>query len=458
MKAVYDPAQIAHDPKFFLVRGVPQASAEQPERAERLLAGLSSIGLRPEQPEDFGPGPRAMVHTPDYLRFLEHGWAQWQALPGASREIVPNTHPVRYAGTYPEGVLGRSGWHMADTACPIGEHTFAAACASANSAVGAAQWVLDGEPHAYALCRPPGHHAYADMAGGFCYLNNTAIVAELLRGRYPRVAILDVDVHHGNGTQGIFWRRRDVLTISSHCDPNVIYPFHYGHAGERAEGDGLGYNYNSSAAGWSGDEALLAAVDKAGGIIRAFAPGALVVALGLDTSGGRPAARHDGDDARLCAWLGEAIARLGLPTVYVQEGGYLSPSLGANLASFLTGGQVTHTLPELGASQLPAGVRARHRQRQRPADARARERLRDAGSPVCAAVAMLSELGYSWRKILPALAAAGYHAIAPDQRGYGRTTGWESDYDADLAPFRMFNLVRDAMGLLWAMGYQRPTP
>lgn len=337
MKAVYDPAQAAHDPQFYLVRGNVTRSAEQPERAERLLAGLEVASVPVFPAQDFGPGPRAAVHTPDYLNFLRTAHAEWQKLPGGSSdEVIANIHPTRYPGTYPTGIVGRAGWHMADTSCPLGANTFEAACASANTAVTAAKMVLDGEPSAYALCRPPGHHAYADMAGGFCFLNNSAIAAQFMRSQYERVAILDVDVHHGNGTQGIFYQRRDVLTISLHCDPANYYPFHWGHANERGEGDGEGFNLNLPLPPLSHDAVFLSTLDRAAVAIRDFAPGALVVALGLDASEHDPL-RGLSVTTPGFEQIGQRIAALGLPTVYVQEGGYLSDILSANLTAFLNG-------------------------------------------------------------------------------------------------------------------------
>jgi acetoin utilization deacetylase AcuC-like enzyme len=225
---------------------------------------------------------------------------------------------------------------MGDMACSIGQHTWHAATWSAHVATHAAELVLGGERATYALCRPPGHHAYADRANGFTYLNNAAIAAQHLRQRHDRVAILDIDVHHGNGTQGIFWRRRDVLTISLHADPHFCTPFFTGHAHEVGEGEGLGYNLNLPLARATGDEGYLQALGTAISTVRAYAPGALVVALGLDA--------HENDPYQMLAVstpgfariLGD-IARLGLPTVLVQEGGYLSEDLGPNLASALAG-------------------------------------------------------------------------------------------------------------------------
>lgn len=336
MKAVYDPGHAVHDPGFFLVLGQPRQSSEQPERAERLLAGLKAGGHAVIEAERFGRGPVAAVHTPDYLVFLETAYEAWQALEGAGAEIIPNIHPSRGGTTYPTGIVGRAGWHMADTACPIGPRTFEAALLSADVALTAAVGVLDGARAAYALCRPPGHHAYADMAGGFCFLNNAAIAAQYLRRAHDRVAILDVDVHHGNGTQGIFYARGDVLTISTHASPEAFYPFFWGYASERGTGAGAGANLNLPLPRGSGDEALLGALEIAALTLKAFAPGALVLALGLDASEADPLGQLKISTEGFHK-IGAAVARLGLPTVIVQEGGYLSPILGDNLRSALAG-------------------------------------------------------------------------------------------------------------------------
>jgi acetoin utilization deacetylase AcuC-like enzyme len=250
--------------------------------------------------------------------------------------MIANMHPVRHAATYPSHIVGKLGWHTVDTACPIGPGTWAGACAATDVAATAAQLVLDGEDAAYALCRPPGHHAYRDQAGGFCFLNNSAVAAAHLRQRHERVAILDVDVHHGNGTQGIFYRRSDVFTVSIHADPVAYYPFVWGYAHERGEGDGQGSNLNIPLPIGTGDDGYIAALDAAKHAIASFAPTALVLALGLDASERDPLAalKITTDGFRR---IGEAIARFGLPTVIVQEGGYLSDILGANLTATLGG-------------------------------------------------------------------------------------------------------------------------
>ncbi|MBR0796294.1 histone deacetylase family protein [Bradyrhizobium jicamae] len=336
MKAVYSEKHRSHDPQFFLVRGVVRRTTEQPERADRLLAGLKAGKHSLVEPAAFGQGPRARVHSPEYLSFLANAFEEWTALGDSGPEMIANIHPVRNAATYPTHIVGKLGWHTADTAAPIGPGTWAGACASSDVATTAAQMVLDGEDAVYALCRPPGHHAYRDMAGGFCFLNNSAIAAGHLRQKYERVAILDVDVHHGNGTQGIFYERPDVFTVSIHADPSFFYPFVWGYAHERGAGQGLGANLNIPLPRATGDDGYMQALAAAEKAIRAFAPGAIVVALGLDASEHDPLAglAVSTDGFRR---IGEGLARFGLPTVLVQEGGYLSDILGANLTAVLGG-------------------------------------------------------------------------------------------------------------------------
>ena len=336
MKIVYSDRHAKHDPQTFIVRGVKQRSAEQPERATRLLAAATGAGHDVIPPKAFGSGPAAAVHTPEYIDFLQVAAREWAKLPGASDEVVPNVHPARQPATYPQALAGRAGWHQADMACPIGPHTWEAALAATEVAATAADLVLAGTREAYALCRPPGHHAFADMAGGFCFLNNSAVAAQHLRSKHARVAVLDVDVHHGNGTQGIFYERADVLTVSIHADPANYYPYFWGHAHEQGTGKGQGHNLNLPLPLGSADAPWLEAGDTALARIRAFAPTALVVALGLDASESDPLQGLKVTGAGFHA-MAAKIARLGLPTVLVQEGGYLGDDLGRNLVQFLAG-------------------------------------------------------------------------------------------------------------------------
>jgi acetoin utilization deacetylase AcuC-like enzyme len=337
MKIAYSEAHRLHDPQFFLVRGWPERNAEQPARADMLLSAVQRLGADISAPEEFGLGPCAAIHTPAYLEFLSNAYDRWQAVEHPSMEVVPNMHPINgQPTTYCESLVGRAGYHLADMACPVGPGTWQAALKATHSACQAAQWLIEGERGTYALCRPPGHHADAERAGGFCYLNNAAVAAQYLLSRFGRVAVLDVDVHHGNGTQSIFYCRRDVFTVSLHADPSGFYPFYSGYAHERGVGVGLGYNLNIPLARGTGDAAYLAVLKTATAQIRAFAPGAVVVALGLDASVGDPfnglAITTTGFTA-----IGHEISRLDVPTVLVQEGGYLAPALADNLEAVLTG-------------------------------------------------------------------------------------------------------------------------
>lgn len=335
MNVVFDEGQQRHDPAFFLVRGQIQKSTELPERAERLITGVNQCGFNITAPNDFGPEPRRAIHTERYLEFLATAHRHWQSLDNASSEVIANIHPLQQPANYPDSIIGRAGWHMADTACPLGEHTFEAACGAANSALTATQLVLDGERFAYALCRPPGHHAYADTAGGFCFLNNIAIAAAFARRANKRVAILDVDVHHGNGTQGIFYKRSDVLTVSIHANPHNFYPFFWGHADETGLEEGEGYNLNLPLTIGTGDDGFIDALKTARKRIEQFNAEILLIALGLDASESDPL-RGLSVTTHGFGRIGEAIADFGLPTVFVQEGGYLSDVLSDNLAAVLT--------------------------------------------------------------------------------------------------------------------------
>lgn len=334
MKVVFADAQKKHDPQSFLSSGAPQPNPEVPERAMRLLAAARNSGLALESPDDYGLQFIAQVHSPEYLRYLENIFVRWSRIADGSAEVVPNIHPDRRDGGYPKSAVGQAGWHHYDTSAPITADTWESALWSAHTATHAALHVLEGAPSSYALCRPPGHHASREMAGGFCYLSNAAIAAEVLLMQHARVAILDIDVHHGNGTQSVFYDRDDVLTVSLHADPVRFYPFFWGHRDERGEGRGTGYNMNIPLPRGTGDDDYLQALADALERIGAFNPSALIIALGLDA--------HESDPLRGLAITTEGFGKIGacigacsLPTVLVQEGGYLSEALGPNLAAFL---------------------------------------------------------------------------------------------------------------------------
>ena len=335
MLVIHHPDQALHDPEQVFRLGTWIA---QPDRAERYRiflqvaeAGRHRIALAPET----GLGPILKVHDPDYIAFLQTAHARWRELPGAGPDAIPNVHPTHRMHRKPTNFLGELGWYSNSTSCPIAQDTWTSIYASARSAIRAADAVAATGAPAYALCRPPGHHAYPDLMTGVCYLNNAAIAAERLAARYGRVAVLDIDVHHCNGTQHIFWTRADVFVASVHCDPRQTAPFYAGHADETGDGAGRGANLNIPLPMGTGDGPFLGGVDQALAAISAFGPAALVVSLGFDAS------EHDPTQTFKVTFDGFAeaarrIRALGVPTLLVQEGGYLSPHLGENLRSFLT--------------------------------------------------------------------------------------------------------------------------
>ena len=340
MKAFWDPAQLAHTPKFFLQRGQVRQNYEVPARAESLLAGCHAVGLDVTVPAPAERAALEAVHSATYLAWLEGAAAEWASLPDAGAEVVANMHPAPemmpcIAGP-PSSVVGRAGWFSADAACPIGAGSWPAIAAAAACAVAAADELAQNRD-CYALCRPPGHHAYAARAGGHCYLNNAALAVErLLAKGARRVAVLDIDSHHGNGTQGLFWERDDVLFTSLHGDPAGYYPWYVGHADELGTGVGLGFNRNFPLVQGTDDFGWLAALEAALRAIDRFGADALVVSLGFDASRDEPlnflAVSPDG-----FARAGAAVGRLALPAAFIQEGGYNTEMLGSLLQKFLDG-------------------------------------------------------------------------------------------------------------------------
>jgi acetoin utilization deacetylase AcuC-like enzyme len=336
LKAIFDSRQRSHDPKNFMANGVQLANPEVPARIDALKAGALAAGCEFSEASDFGLGPISAIHSAEYLHFLKTIYTRWKRMPNASDEVIPNIHPDKRTASYPKSAIGQAGFHQLDTACPIGEGTWESAYWAAQSALTGAELVIGGEASAYALCRPPGHHAFADLASGFCFINSAAVAAEHLLRAGKRPAILDVDVHHGNGTQSIFYARADVLTISIHADPVRFYPFFWGHAHERGEAEGLGANLNLPLARGTADDDYLQTLDSAIERIAVSGADVLVIALGLDA--------HENDPFKGLAIttagfgrVGKAIADVGLPTLLVQEGGYLSDQLGDNLCSFISG-------------------------------------------------------------------------------------------------------------------------
>jgi acetoin utilization deacetylase AcuC-like enzyme len=311
---------------------------EIPARAERIRAALLAEGFTAwAEPADHGRAPLLAVHTPGLLEFLETIYPASRGLRSAAPSFQADTFATRSARRRSLHPWAQIGYYAFDIAAPFLEGTWEAAYWSAQCALSAADAVLAGERAAYALCRPPGHHALADQFGGFCYLNNAAIAARYLQqGQATRIAILDVDYHHGNGTQEVFYSDPDVFFVSLHAHPDIEYPFFWGGAEERGEGPGIGFNLNLPLPQGTGDAEYLAALDQALTAIRDYAPRYLIVSLGLDIAQDDPvslagfAVTATGFHA-----IGERIAALALPTLIVQEGGYRLDTLGENTVAFL---------------------------------------------------------------------------------------------------------------------------
>ena len=330
MRTFFDPRVLAHVPACEFHNGSLVPHADTPERARSILAAIGD----PSPPTDHGEAPLLAVHTPAYVAFLKSAHADWLAA-GRAGEALPYAFPVHRRPLVSDRIDARLGLHAYDTVTPIGPATFDAAYWNAQVALTALGDVLGGD-NAFALCRPPGHHAGADYMGGYCYLNNAAIAAAAARAAGGRPAILDIDYHHGNGTQDIFWRSGEVFFASVHADPSTDYPFFWGGADERGEGEGEGATLNLPLPRGTDlppfERALGAALDA----VAAFAPDLLVVSFGADTFAGDPIcgfALTTEDYPR----LGREIAELRLPTLIVMEGGYAAEVLGANVAAFLSG-------------------------------------------------------------------------------------------------------------------------
>ena len=339
MKVFWDEVQLQHTPSFFLQRGQVRANFEIPARALSLLDGVHALGLVPEPPPHAPESAFETVHASAYLDFLRSAHADWAAMEGAGPEAVANVHPspemLAHGARPSPAIIARAGWFTADAACPIGPGTWAAIVSAARCALAAADEAAAGRS-AYALVRPPGHHAYPARAGGHCYVNNAALAAERLRASgAARVAVLDIDSHHGNGTQGAFWEREDVLSVSVHGDPVGYYPWYVGHADERGTGAGAGFNLNLPLARGSDDALWLDALATALAAIRRFGADALVLSLGFDASEHEPlnylSVAEDG-----FARAGERIGELRLPGAVIQEGGYNTELLGHLLQRFLS--------------------------------------------------------------------------------------------------------------------------
>ncbi len=339
MKTIYSEDHKFHHGAKELNRGELVPMFEMPSRAEMILSRLTDMGLGEiTAPERFPDEAIHAVHAKDYVQFLESAWSDWVKEEGDAQFAIAWVFPCRgLRQKAPESIHGKLGYYAFDVAIPIVEGTWRAVRTAANVALSGHALLKSGERAAFSLCRPPGHHAMRDLGGGYCYLNNAAIAAQAFRDSgAQRVAVLDVDYHHGNGTQEIFYRRSDVLFVSLHGDPESEFPYYLGYADEVGEGAGEGFNLNLPMPAGTTWKEYAGALDAALKRIREFSPDALVVSLGVDTFKEDPISRFclHNDDYLL---MGEAIAGLGARTLFVMEGGYAVEDIGINTVNVLSG-------------------------------------------------------------------------------------------------------------------------
>ena len=336
MKIFYTEAHREHYPSFEVFDGglrVPYY--ESPERMDRILNALRAADWADVvEPMDFGLDPILAVHDKEYVDFLASAWTEWLDTDSKDKStLLPATFALRRTPQKPKSLLGKAGYYIMDLSACIVAGTYRASLASANCALSAAEAVSNGERVAFGLCRPPGHHAGKDYAGGYCFINNASVAANWLSAK-GKVALLDIDYHCGNGTQDIFYERDDVLTISIHADPDFEYPHYAGFANETGSGRGLGFHRNFPLPSGTDDAAYLKTLEEALELIRNFNPKYLVVSAGMDIYADDPLGKIRVTTAGI-GEIGRHIASLGIPSVIVMEGGYNNDALGGNVVAFL---------------------------------------------------------------------------------------------------------------------------
>jgi acetoin utilization deacetylase AcuC-like enzyme len=339
METIFSPDHALHDSPGELNSGVFVPAFEKPARAEIILARVREVAVGAVRaPDAFTLDPITRIHDPRMVALLQTAAAEWAAL-GREGAAFPFTFFARgmRADRVPLNLEGRLAHFCFDAGTPITATSWRAIRSSADVALSAARAVAQGTRAVFALCRPPGHHAGSDHYGGYCFINNAAIAAQaLLDAGAERVAILDVDYHHGNGTQQIFYARSDVLVVNIHATPDEEFPYLLGFADEPGRGAGEGFNLNLPLPWGTEWEAWSAALETGCTRVADYAPDALIVSLGVDTYKGDPISQFRLDHEHFTR-MGARIARLGLPTLFVQEGGYAVAEIGINAVNVLTG-------------------------------------------------------------------------------------------------------------------------
>ena len=338
MKIVSSEEHRSHAPVGELYGGELVVPFERPERWDIIVARLKEVGLDDfTAPDPIDMGTVGKIHDTSFLHFLETAWQQWQA-EQYNGEALPTVIPARrMRQREPDHIDGKLGYYCMAIETAITEGTWRAACGSAAIAQTGQRLVSAGDRTAFSLCRPPGHHAASDLYGGYCFLNNAAIAAQgFLDAGASRVAILDVDFHHGNGTQDIFYQRSDVMFLSLHGDPRAAFPHFLGYADETGEGDGEGFNINYPLRAGADFQTWNTALEDACIRIGDYSPDAVVVSLGVDTFKDDPISFFKLESQDFLTY-GARIEKIGLPTLFVMEGGYAIGDIGVNTANVLQG-------------------------------------------------------------------------------------------------------------------------
>ncbi len=305
---------------------------EAPVRISAVLKAFEGTDLIRTLPAQFFPEKHIrQVHNPDLVDFLK----EISAATPEGRSVYPYIFPIRNPDRKPRELALQTGYYCIDTFTPIHRNVWEAARGAVDCALTCAGEILQGEPVAYALVRPPGHHAETNVYGGFCYLNTAAIAAHYL-SQFGKVAILDIDYHHGNGQQEIFYKRSDVLTVSLHGHPSTTYPYFAGYRKEKGEGEGLGFNHNLPLSEGASAKEYRMMLSDALRLVEKFDPAYLVVAFGVDTAKDDPTGTLN-FTSKDFEKNGRMIGSLHLSTLVVQEGGYLNRTLGTNAQHFIKG-------------------------------------------------------------------------------------------------------------------------
>ncbi|MCF8070659.1 MAG: histone deacetylase family protein [Desulfobacterales bacterium] len=339
MITIYSEDHRLHHGQYELIAGGFVPPFENPTRLDIIISRLKEKNFGEiKPPNEYGLDPILRVHTEDFINFLRTAYDEWYELHGGEKDAMPITWPTRHLRqVVPKGINGKLGYYSFDAATPITSTTWQAITSAVNVALTGVDLIKEGQRAVFSLCRPPGHHAAKDLYAGYCFFNNAAIATQAFIDKgAERVAILDIDYHHGNGTQAIFYDRSDVLFVSLHGDPDQEYPYFLGYKEEIGTGKGEGFNKNFPMPWGTLWPVYKDALDQGIDSIQNFKPDALVVSTGVDTFEKDPISKFKLKSENYLE-MGNMIESLSLPTLFVMEGGYAVDEIGINTVNLLSG-------------------------------------------------------------------------------------------------------------------------